>query len=235
MTTPESQWTSSDLLLSYVTDAEEIDPRLKKSFARLREVCDEICAESRAQAKRGARFSNNPIYIAEVGRRCKAKFGGPSAESISRNRSTEPLKATYIELRASELELPGLSENSRDPLALVGDSGVRAYIRTLESRIKVDEELIRGLTTTLKSMRPVSLDVALAAASEQDDQLEIATGRLGMPRAGECAFVIRKLLDSSHLASFGLEISAGIFNPATGEELLSEEEVEVLKELVGIT
>lgn len=231
----ENSWTSSQLLYDHVMGAEDTDPRLKRSFERISAVCDEIAKEARTQVKRGIRSLMCPIYIAEVGRRCKATFGGPSGESITRNRKREPLKAIYIELRASELDIPRKDDAGVDPLSKIGDAGIRAYVRSLEQRNKVSEELIVGLAKTVKGMRPISLSEALAATSPSDaDMLDLAKGVIINPAHSEVSAVVRKLLNEAHLAAFGLELRGGIFNPATGEELLSQCEVETLKHFIII-
>lgn len=227
-----SGWASSSLLYDFIVNDETSDARLVRSFERIRIVCNEISEEAIAMAKRGAQFSRNPIYLSEVGRRCRAKFGGPSAESIIRNRATEPYKAAYIELRARELELPGQNRPRDEDASCIEDVRLRTYVQSLEQRLKVSEEMIIGLTESLRNMRPISLDLAISAAGE-DDTLEVAKGVRPDPNRTETAALARRLTDPGHLAQFGLKFEGGVFNPATGAELLSERDIAVLRALAA--
>ncbi|QND79573.1 hypothetical protein H4W19_14660 [Pseudoxanthomonas mexicana] len=227
------EWKTADVLYNYVVSDAQIDPRLKRSFERIKLVCDDLITEAKAQIKRGTVFSSSPIYVAEVGRRCKERFGGPSAESITRNRRTEPLKATYIQLRADELDVPGLRRKEGKSEGPLGDPSVRAYIQALEARIKASEEIIVGLTGSMKKMSPISLNEALATTSDDGDQLEIAAGLRNVFSHHDLVASIRRLLDAEHLVRFGLKKERSIFNPATGEELLTVAEVELFQAIVG--
>jgi len=226
-------WKTSDDLYRHVTSDPQTDPRLKRSFERIKLICDEISDEARAQSKRGTVFSSSPIYVAVVGRRCEERFGGPSAESITRNKRTEPLKALYIQLRAGELDLPGLKSGNGRRAGPASDPNVNAYIQALEARIKASEEIIVGLTSSMKRMRAISLNEALGSKSDDSDQLEIASGLREVASHEDLVRLIRKLIDTRHLASFGLKRERSIFNPATGEELLTAEDVVLLQAISG--
>ena len=226
----KTEWGTATELFSYVMESSESDPRLKRSIERIRAVCDEIECEAQSHAKRGAKFGPTVIYVAEVGRRCTAKFGGPSANSITRNRSTEPLKAIYIELRNSELKLPRIGDREQNATKS-GDVATRSYITSLEQRLKASEAIVRGLTATLRRIKPISLDEALAI-SREGDVLDIAQGVQSTPSHADSKAIVEKLLRPEHLAAFGLIFDHSVFNPSTGEELLTTNEVMILRKLV---
>lgn len=220
-------WTSAERLYGYVMQEPSIDARLKRSLCRIRTVCDEIGDEALSQSRRGVKFSLSPIYVAEVGRRCVKRYGGPSGSSITRNRAKEPLKAMYIELRSSELLLPGVEEKQANALAGVKDAALRAYVRTLESKLKITEQMNDALSEAVKRMRPIELDAAIRAMSEAEDTIDLGAGAKNFDYI-DLVGIIRRLMDPLHLASFGLLCGPGIYNPATGVELISERDVGIL-------
>ncbi|EKT2105185.1 TPA: hypothetical protein ACOEOC_000550 [Stenotrophomonas maltophilia] len=226
----EDQWKSSELLYEYICTKPGIDVRLKKSIDRIRSVCNEIAEEARRHKKLGGTFKRSPIFIAEVGRRCTETFGGPSAASIVRNRSKEPLKAIYIELRSEELRLDLRMPATADP-SRSDDTAVAAYVRSLEQRLSVSEQMVIGLSQTLRGLRPVSLQQALISGTREGDSLDLVAGAQERPSDTEVSELIQKLLDERHLSRFGLRLDRSVFNSATGEELLSPEDVSTLQRL----
>jgi hypothetical protein len=226
----EHGWESSELLYEYLSAKPGVDVRLKRSIERIKSVCDEIAAEALRHAKLGGVFKRCPIFIAEVGRRCTEKFGGPSAASIVRNRSKEPFKGIYIELRSEELRT-GLCLPGAASLASSDDPAVNAYVRSLEQRLSVSEQMVVGLSQTLRGLKPVSLQQALISGMREGDSLDLVAGAQERPSDLEVSGLIQRLLDERHLSRFGLRLDRSVFNSATGEELLSPEDVSILQRL----
>jgi len=226
----DQRWDSSELLYEYISVKPGIDVRLKRSIDRIKSVCDEIAKEALRHTKLGGVFKRSPIFIAEVGRRCTDKFGGPSAASIVRNRSKEPLKGVYIDLRSEELR-SSLRMQSTASLASSESPAVSAYVRSLEQRLSVSEQMIVGLSQTLRGLKPVSLHQALICGVRDGDSLDLIAGAQERPSDLDVSALVRRLLDHRHLSRFGLSLDQSVFNSATGEELLSPEEVSILQRL----
>jgi len=226
----ERKWESSELLYEYINTKQGIDSRLKRSIDRIKGVCDEIAVEAMRHTKLGGVFKRSPIFIAEVGRRCMERYGGPSAASIVRNRSKEPLKGTYIELRSEELR-SGLRMPAPPGPPHPDDPAVSAYVRSLEQRLRVSEQMVLGLSQTLRGLRPVSLQQALASGTGGGDSLDLIAGAQERPSDADVSALVHRLLDERHLSRFGLRLDRSVFNSVTGEELLSPEEVATLLRL----
>ncbi len=141
----------------------------------------------------------------------------------------------YIQLRADELDVPTRHGKSKKRAHLPSEPSVRAYILSLEARIKASDEIILGLTSSMKKMRAISLDEALAASTDEADELEVAAGLRGQASHQELVRVIRRLIDPQCLVRFGLRRERCIFNPATGEELLTSAEVDLLEKIIRVT
>lgn len=162
---------------------------------------------------------------------CQVANGGDriglrrSFATVPRSRST-----IYIELRSEELRLDLRMPATADP-SRSDDTGVAAYVRSLEQRLSVIEQMVIGLSQTLRGLRPVSLQQALISATREGDSLGLVTGAQERPSDTEVSELIQKLLDERHVSRFGLRLDRSVFNSATGEELLSSEDVSTLQRL----
>ncbi|MCY0857563.1 hypothetical protein [Cupriavidus sp. D39] len=213
-----------------LTQASNADVRLKRSLTNIKAICDEIASTAREQARAGMRFRVCPISITVVGEACKAKFGTPTADSIRHNRSKEPLKAKYIELRAKELVLPGSTYKATKLTDQIEQPGLRAYVLSLENEIRWLGRMLDGLNAKFRKLAPMPITDVLNDSPQMAEPPEEGDNSASFKHLREA---IERLTDPTHLEKFELSyMDETVFDGNTGEELLEKRHVEALLKLL---
>jgi hypothetical protein len=174
----------------------------QRSFGRIKTACDTLERHGK------------PINAATVGKECRVAFKGPSAGTI-RNSKTY---MEYIKARSDAAVVAKVAEESFTPE--VEDPVLAAYISTLKGRLNVSEHKNRIFRKYLETrVEPLDVDKFLA---EQDPTRygHLAPKEPAKLQEPAPTGLPKELLNTMHLAKFGLEIVKGrIVSQATGETL----------------
>lgn len=228
-------YSSSEHLYEFVMNNDHIDSRLKESFKCIKVACNAIEEEVKKASLKGVVYKKNPIFVTSVGNKCVNLFGGPSAASIIQNRKSEPLKSTYINLRATEIKLPNKSQQSFDPIDNIQDSSLKSYIKSLETKSKFLEARVLELSKFIKNTHSQPIESVLANFTlETSHQITDRVNIFNSPISKKTKSTLKKILDSHHLVAFNLILHSGyIIDQTTGLEFLTKEDVTELEKLIS--
>ncbi len=166
------------------------------------------------------------VSPARVGSFTAKMQGGPKEQSIRNSKDF----AAYVQARRSE---QGLLE-ARAQLApagfRTGDNRIDAYIRTLELEVEAGKQHLTNLKKAFTKNCTFDYNAAMKG------ELVIMNGN-GHDGAGEHEKAeLRRLLDPTHLATFGLELSRGgqLRDAETLKTVLEPDAIRAIKRICGV-
>jgi hypothetical protein len=206
-----------DELLSGTTE------RGRKTVENVWTVCEEMA------------LAGEEVFVAEVGRRLKSRFGGPNAQSI-RDQPERLKRLVDLVAEATQSSKPAPGRREDDLLADIKDQTIRAQVRlALEERDRLRKE-VTALKKAFERIAPIrDLSAEQCYRPMPDGAPEEASPSAKDAFAADERAAVRRFLSPGFLHDEGFRIDdrLGLLSDETGRSILPPAFVRALRKISG--